>query len=251
MNYPYNATSLLLEGKERQQLILLEAHKTGFGILIEQDGYVDLSLNPGIIKEGFDVSSTGTITVNCILQKANTLNRNGRVYPRNVLQREDERYQQLMRDQSAVGECNHPSEISVDLGNIAHRVVKTWWEGDTLYGKLEIIVSPQFASRGEVSCMVGDKIAHYLRLGIKLGISSRGLGSVKPFQGKNVVQDDFELVCYDLVSSPSTPNAYLFSDNEKPVTGMNESVDVTPSGILKKATFFDNKLANFLKNKQR
>jgi hypothetical protein len=240
----------LLRESAHAEIMLLEAHQTGFGLLIEQDGFVDISLNQHILSEGFQISPTGTMIVNCILQKANTLNRNGRVYPRPILEREDRNYQQLIQDGSALGECNHPSEITVDLSNVSHRVIKTWWEGETLFGKLEIIVSKQFAERGEVSAMVGDRLAHLLQIGVKLGISSRGIGSVKTIQGKNFVQDDFELVCYDLVSSPSTPNAFLFPEGEKmPQGNMNESLIVGQPALVTTISPMQSKLLNFMKKR--
>lgn len=232
-------------------LTLLEAHSTGFGLLVEQDGWAGLDLNPDLLNEGFEVGPNNTVTVNCILQKSNTLNRNGRVYPRAILEREVRKYQELIDAGSALGECNHPSEITVDLNNVSHRVVKVWWDGDTLYGKLEIIVSPQFAKRGEIGPIVGDKLAHYLQLGVKLGISSRGIGSVKTIQGKNYVQDDFELVCFDLVSSPSTPNAYLFpEEQQKQVMQVNEGIIDTTPKLVTSLRGFDAKLADFLKTKK-
>jgi len=238
--------------REHTKIHLLEAYKTGYGLLIEQDaGWASIDLKSDILREGFEVGPNNTVTVNCILQKANTLNRNGRVYPRSILEREARKYQEQINVGSAIGECNHPSEITVDLNNVSHRVVKIWWEGDTLFGKLEIIVSPQFAKRGEIGPIVGDKLAHYLQLGIKLGISSRGIGSVKSIHGKNYVQDDFELVCFDLVSSPSTPDAYLYPEEmQKQVAQVvNESIVSTPA-LVTNLSGFDQKLVQFLKNKR-
>lgn len=99
----------------------------------------------------------------------------------------------------------------IDLERISHRVVKMWWEDRVLMGQLEIITSPAFRNTGQVTC-VGDHAALLLSYGITLGISSRGVGSLKSEHGKNIVQSDFEIVCFDLVSSPSTPGAYLFDN---------------------------------------
>lgn len=99
----------------------------------------------------------------------------------------------------------------IDLERISHRVVKMWWEDRVLMGQLEIITSPAFRNTGQVTC-VGDHAALLLSYGITLGISSRGVGSLKNEHGKNIVQSDFEIVCFDLVSSPSTPGAYLFDN---------------------------------------
>ncbi len=197
--------------------LLLEAFTEGYGLLVEHDGFAALSLNPAIghnlpsiLREGREQLFTDDrLLVHCILQKADTLNRNGRVYPLNVLQRENGTYQQAIAERAAVGECNHPDEITMDLHNLSHLVTKTWWEGAALMGELEILVSPQYIQRREISPLPGDKIAYYLEKGIKLGISSRGLGSVKKLNGKLVVQNDFGLICFDLVQSPSTPGSFL------------------------------------------
>jgi len=99
----------------------------------------------------------------------------------------------------------------IDLERISHRLVKVWWEDKVLMGQLEILTSPAFRHHGQISCK-GDHAALLLSYGITLGISSRGVGSLKNEHGKNIVQSDFELICFDLVSSPSTPGAYLFND---------------------------------------
>ena len=114
--------------------------------------------------------------------------------------------------------CGNTSNI--DILNISHRVVKSWWEGNTLLGVLEIMTSEAFHQTG-AEYNSGDKIAGLLKRGYKLGISSRGVGSLKNIGGKNTVQDDFELICYDLVASPSTPGAYLYPDTE---VKLNESI---------------------------
>ena len=105
-----------------------------------------------------------------------------------------------------------------------------WWgQGDDshiLYGQLEIITSPAYMAQGIVS-MVGDKIVEYLKRGIRLGISSRGVGSLKEVNGKNIVQDDFELICFDLVVSPSTPGAFLFPQKNEMQVGENVVNDNT------------------------
>jgi hypothetical protein len=103
---------------------------------------------------------------------------------------------------------------NIDLWNIPHRVVKMWWIDNTLHGTLEIITSPAYNERGEVH-MPGDFVMEYLKRGIRLGISSRGLGTLKKSNGKNIVQADYELVCFDLVFNPSTSGAYLYTKNQE------------------------------------
>lgn len=197
---------------------LLKENEVGYGLLVEQDaGFVNYEINKEIIKEDYSLNfNDGRLFINCILQKADTENRNGRIYPKAILEREIQKYQQSINDNNALGEANHPNTITVDITNVPHRVVKTWWDGNTVYGKLEILISKGYIEMGICSTS-GDKIAELLRQKVKLGISSRGVGSLKTIKGKNYVQDDFELVCFDLVCSPSTPGAYLFFEKENTI----------------------------------
>lgn len=202
---------------------ILGKGEVGFGLLIEEDaGYISANITPfnknlyeNVLNENFSTTSlkNGKILVDCILQKFGVENRNGRIYPREVLVPQVEKYMQSVRENSAVSEADHPESSVVSLQNISHIIKEMWWgqgkDENVLYGKLEIITSPAYMNNGQV-CMVGDKIVEYLRRGIKLGISSRGVGSLQEVKGKNIVQDDYELICFDLVASPSTPGAYLF-----------------------------------------
>lgn len=141
------------------------------------------------------------IVLKGILQKGNTLNRNGRKYPIDILRREVDKYNQLVQERRALGELDHPDSAVVSLSNVSHLVTKMWWEGETLHGEVEIIDTPS-----------GDILKGLLRSGVMLGISSRGVGSVKSQSGADVVQEDFELIAFDFVSSPSTPGAYMFKE---------------------------------------
>lgn len=107
--------------------------------------------------------------------------------------------------------CWTGNSLSISLKNICFRLTKIWWEGETAFGELQIFMTKGYTKMG-ICSTAGDQIAELLRYGVKIGISSRGLGSVKTIGGKNIVQNDFELVCFDLVASPSTPNAYLFQE---------------------------------------
>lgn len=202
---------------------ILGPSECGFGLLIESDaGYVDKKMNKElfdrILNESFEIKPNQPILINCILQKWGVKNKNGRIYPKEVLVPEIERYMEQVEINSAVSEADHPESSVVSLLNISHRITKMWWgsgaDENILYGTLEIITSPAYMRDGFV-CMIGDKIVEYLKRGIKLGISSRGVGSLKEVRGENIVQDDFELICFDLVASPSTPGAYLFPDESK------------------------------------
>jgi hypothetical protein len=199
---------------------ILQKGETGFGILIEEDaGYVDKNLNKDLLVEGvLSIDPNQPIIINCILQKWGVENKNGRIYPKEVLLPQIDNYQKIIDMNSAVSEADHPDSSVVSLHNISHLIKKMWWgNGDDeniLYGQLELITSPAYMERGE-PFMIGDKVAEYLKRGIRLGISSRGVGSLKEINGKNIVQDDFELICFDLVASPSTPGAYLFPEKNE------------------------------------
>ena len=200
-----------------QNYKILGPSDIGKGILVEYDaGYVspvEFS-NDRIIKESFEVGDySKPFEFYAVLQKYNTPNRNGRVYPEKILKREAENYKKMIQKGVSLSELNHPESSLIDLDRVAHIITDIWWDGKILMGKLRLLTSPGFHERGICSTK-GDLAANYLRQGVTLGISSRGVGSLKKVGEQNEVQDDFELICFDLVSSPSTPGAYLFSNPE-------------------------------------
>jgi len=212
---------------------ILKKGECGFGILIEQDsGYLSHELNRELISENFQFKENEPVMVTCILQKWGVKNKNGRIYSKEVLLPQVIEYQKLVDNNQAMGETDHPDSSVISLQNISHMITKMWWgTGDnenTLYGKLKLIVSPGFIRHGVVS-VIGDKILLYIMNKIKLGISSRGVGTLKEIRGDNYVQNDFELIGFDLVSSPSTPGAFLFPENsekeEQPTKKLSENVD--------------------------
>jgi hypothetical protein len=155
----------------------------------------------------------GGFVVQGVLQRAGAKNQNGRVYPRNILERECRRYQEEYIDQHrALGELDHPESSVVNLNNVSHNVLKIWWKGDDLLGAVQILDTPS-----------GKILKELFKAGITLGISSRGLGSVKELRSEGTVevQEDFELICWDFVSNPSTHGAFM-----RP-TSMHESVNKT------------------------
>lgn len=201
---------------------ILERNQTGFGILIENDaGLFVPERNTKLIKEGnLEFNSEEPILIDCILQKYDVENRNGRIYPEKILRKEVERYIDIINSNSALNEVNHPNDSNVNLNNVGHLIKKVWWEDNILWGTLEIVTSPGYFKYG-ICSLPGDGIAELLRRKVKLGISSRGVGSIKSVGGKNIVQDDFELICFDLVASPSTPGAYLMNDTLKGGSNIN------------------------------
>jgi hypothetical protein len=145
------------------------------------------------------------------LQKYDTPNRNGRFYPERILKREAENYRKLISKGLSTSELNHPESSLIDLDRVSHLITDIWWDKNILMGKLKLLTTPGFHERGIVSSK-GDIAANLMRQGVTMGVSSRGVGSLKKVGERNEVQDDFELICFDLVSSPSTPGAYLFSN---------------------------------------
>lgn len=191
---------------------ILGPNEIGKGILIEYDaGHISPNENRAILKEIEDRNTDQDLILYAVLQKFDTPNKNGRIYPEKLLKRENEKYQQIIKNGSALNELNHPSSSLIDLDRVSHSIVETWWDNKMLMGKIKIFTSPGWRKMGIVSTR-GDQAAMLLLNGATLGISSRGVGSLKSEKGQNIVQDDFELVCFDLVSSPSTPGAYIFKD---------------------------------------
>jgi len=200
------------------ELKILKPGQSGKGILIEMDaGYISPTdtRNLDVIKESKNMlDHSKPFEFYAVLQKYNTPNRNGRIYPEKILKRESENYKKMIQKGTSLSELNHPESSLIDLDRVSHIITDIWWDGPILMGKLKLLTSPGFHERGIVSTK-GDMAANYLRQGVTLGISSRGVGSLKKVGEQNEVQDDFELICFDLVSSPSTPGAYLFLNPEE------------------------------------
>ena len=138
------------------------------------------------------------------LQEADVQNGNGRVYPMNIMEREVKKYAQLVEDNRALGELDHPDSSIINLANVSHMVTKVWMENKSVMGKIKVLDTPS-----------GQILRALVESGVKTGISSRGMGSVTEQQGKTMVEDDFQLICFDIVSEPSTPNAFMgLSENK-------------------------------------
>jgi len=228
------------------ELKILKPGRTGTGILIEQDaGYIDPSdaRNKSFVNEvkklepGSAMSIPAQLILYVVLQKWGVENRNGRIYPKEILERENNNYQQLIKERRAIGELDHPESSIIAGDRISHNIIETWWEGKTLMGKMEILMSPGYVNYGIVSTK-GDEVANLIRNNIMVGVSSRGVGSLREVGGKNIVQDDFELICWDVVTSPSTPGSWMFKDAA-------EAKPFTESAEKKKNILID-KINNFL-----
>ena len=197
-----------------KNLRILEASELGHGILVEADaGWVSPKdeRNEKVLREAKEMDYRNPFEFYAVLQKYDTPNRNGRTYPERILKREAENYKKAIAKGLSTSELNHPESSLIDLDRVAHLITDIWWEGNILMGKIKLLTSPGFHETGVVSTK-GDIAANLMRQGVTMGVSSRGVGSLKKVGERNEVQDDFELICFDLVSSPSTPGAYLFSN---------------------------------------
>jgi|TARA_Y100000389_G_C17378144_1_gene472796 hypothetical protein len=153
----------------------------------------------------------GNLIVEGLLQSARTENGNNRTYPKKVLAREVDNYKSgPIAENRALGELDHPDSSIINLKNVSHNIKDIWWDGDDVIGKIEILPTPS-----------GNILMELFKNGITVGVSSRGMGSLKPgSDGVQEVQDDFELLCWDFVSTPSTPGAYVAPIQE----GLNPNV---------------------------
>lgn len=203
---------------KKTELIEIKRGKDGYGLLIENDGYMYLkdTKENKQLKENVDNGEWNVphpFIVDAVFQKFGIKNANGRIYPEAVLKKQVELYQQKIEESRAIGELNHPAESTIDLDRIAINIVELHWEGRTLVGKAMINTSYGFRKHGIVSTR-GDQMANLILNGIKIGVSSRGVGSVEQKLGQYIVGDDFELICWDVVSDPSTPGAYIGQPEE-------------------------------------
>ena len=155
---------------------------------------------PEMIKESME-QNNGKVVMKGILQKANTLNQNGRVYPLPILQREIMNYQKFIREGRSLGELDHPDSSVVELKNVSHIVRDAQMDGDAVIGTVEILNTPS-----------GKILQSLIESGVTLGISSRGVGTTKRQGDTQVVQDDFQLICWDFVSEPPTPGAFMMTE---------------------------------------
>ena len=156
-----------------------------------------------MIKESKE-RNNGKILMKGVLQKAETLNQNGRVYPKPILEREVRNYQKFIEENRALGECDHPDSSVVELKNVSHIIREAHMDGDVCYGIVELLDTP-----------AGKILQSLVESGVTLGISSRGVGSTRKDGDLDVVQDDFQLICWDFVSEPSTPGAFMMREGKQ------------------------------------
>lgn len=166
--------------------------------------WIALETKPGFVSESREKNG-GKLMLQGIIQRAEMKNQNKRIYPRQILNREVENYQKAVREGRAIGELDHPESSTVSLKNASHVIREMWWDGDAVLGRVEVLSTPQ-----------GKILESLLDSGVTIGISSRGVGSTeKTNEGSDMVQHDFQLICFDIVSEPSTPGAYLFGESKQ------------------------------------
>lgn len=197
-------------------------------VLIDYIGSIQVT--PEQITESM-AKNEGKVIVSGVMQRGSeygdeNFNQNGRSYPLPILKRESEKYKNVfIKERRALGELDHPESQVVNLANVSHNILDLWWNGTNLMGKIEILATPS-----------GNIAKELLKSGIRLGISSRGMGSVKELgEGKVEVDEDFEIVCWDLVSNPSTQGAFMapsLNENTKKQTNSYSKVNTLINEII-------------------
>tara|TARA_B000000557_G_scaffold261861_1_gene261581 strand:- start:918 stop:1529 length:612 start_codon:yes stop_codon:yes gene_type:complete len=156
----------------------------------------------------------GGMILSGIMQMTETQNGNGRVYQHSTMVREVKNYQKLVKENRALGELDHPDDSVINLKNASHMVTEIWMDGKNVMGKIKVLETPS-----------GKILKELVNGGVTVGVSSRGMGSVREDKGKTIVEDDFQLICFDMVSEPSTPGAFM----------MREAKDLNESKMFTRA----------------
>jgi len=169
--------------------------------------------------------ANGGLMLSGLMQMAETKNGNGRMYPQAILEREVKNYARLVGEHRALGELDHPDSSVINLNNASHMVTKIWMEGNKCMGKIKVLDTPS-----------GQILRSLVESGVQLGISSRGMGSVKESNGVTLVEDDFQLICFDMVSDPSTPGAFMMTEarDRTNVFNRGDKIDRALNNILYK-----------------
>lgn len=166
-------------------------------------GWTPLNYSKKQINES-RLANNGKIILKGVLQRCDTINQNGRIYPRSILEREVINYQKFIKENRSLGECDHPDSSVIELKNASHIVREARMDGDSVIGSIEILDTPS-----------GKIIQSLINSGVTLGISSRGVGSTRREGNSQIVQDDYQLICFDMVSEPSTPGAFMIAEGKK------------------------------------
>ena len=167
----------------------------------------------------------GTVFLSGVMQRVDEENGNKRIYPKKILMREVENYMKAVHENRACGELDHPEDSVVNLKNASHMVTDLWWDGNDLKGKIKVLSTP-----------AGKILESLIHDQVKCGISSRSLGSVKEHQGQTIVEDDLQLICFDIVSEPSTQGAFMMMNEvkQKQVNSKADRINRLLNDILRK-----------------
>jgi hypothetical protein len=168
-------------------------------LLIETNTF---KVNPLQLTENVN-KETGNLMVEGVLATAEVKNGNGRYYSKELWDREMAKYDELIKERRSMGELDHPESSVINLQNVSHLISDYWWDGDNVMGKIEILPTPS-----------GNILKELVKAGVTVGVSSRGMGSLEQNGNVMEVQDDFELLCWDFVSTPSNPGSYMHTLNE-------------------------------------
>ena len=169
------------------------------------------------------IKNGGTILTG-VMQRFGEANGNNRIYTENVLRREAENYRKLVQERRALGELDHPDQSVINLRNVSHLVTEIWWDKNNLMGKIQVLNTPS-----------GLVLKSLVEANVKIGISSRGTGSVRESREGTIVEDDFQLICFDMVSEPSTRGAFMMQEQKKSlIEGRETRINTLINNILKK-----------------
>lgn len=172
------------------------------------------------------IKNGGTILTG-VMQRFGEANGNNRIYTENVLRREAENYRKLVQERRALGELDHPDQSVINLRNVSHLVTEIWWDKNNLMGKIQVLNTPS-----------GQVLKSLVEANVKIGISSRGTGSVRESREGTIVEDDFQLICFDMVSEPSTRGAFMMQEQKKSlIEGRENKINSLINNILKKGKY--------------
>ena len=162
----------------------------------------------------------GGLMLSGVMQRSDAINGNGRIYPHSILEREMNNYKRLVQERRALGELDHPEQSVINLRNVSHLVTELWWNGKDVMGKIQVLNTPS-----------GQVLRELVNANVKIGISSRGTGSIRESREGTIVEDDFNLICFDIVSEPSTQGAFMMQE-QKNKSSLIESREAKIKGLI-------------------
>ena len=187
---------------------------------------IPFEILPQSLKQNLNMQSNDKVRLTGIIQRANQRNKNGRVYPKQILQRQMQRLEPLIKKRALTGQLDHPESSIIALQKVCMILTQYWWKGDQLYGTIQL-----------TSNSPGQNVKRLiLKDNVTVGISSRGMGSTRTTEQGQVIQDDFQLITFDIVSQPSTIGAWLYQNN------VNQNYQKNNNKKKNKDIFYNNKI---------